>query len=93
MGEFDPDSDDLFMWKGWLERKRILEIKKYLSEHPEVTHWVAVDDLNMSNESNGNLGLDNFVLTPRSLEGIKQSGIKEKVLRFLVDQKKHYISD
>jgi hypothetical protein len=93
MEEFDLDSNDLFMWNRWLERKRILEIKKYLSEHPEVTHWVAVDDLNMSNESNGNLGLDNFVLTPRSLEGIKQSGIKEKVLRFLVDQKKRYISD
>jgi hypothetical protein len=28
-------------------------------------------------------GLENFVLTPRSLEGIKQSGIKEQVLKFL----------
>jgi hypothetical protein len=28
-------------------------------------------------------GLENFVLTPKALEGIKQSGIKEKVLEFL----------
>lgn len=85
MEMFDPNSCDLFMWKGWLERKRITEIKKYLSQHPEITHWVAVDDLNMSHESNFNLGLDNFVLTPYSYEGIKQSGVKEKVLNFLVD--------
>jgi hypothetical protein len=28
-------------------------------------------------------GLENFVLTPRSNEGIKQSGIKEKVIEYL----------
>jgi hypothetical protein len=28
-------------------------------------------------------GLENFVLTPRSSEGIKQSGIKEKIINFL----------
>jgi len=32
-----------------------------------------------------NPGLTNFVLTPRSREGIKQSGIKEKILKFLKD--------
>lgn len=85
MEEFDPESNGLFMWKGWLERKRILEINKYLSKHPEVTHWVAVDDLNMSNDANQDHGLDNFVWTPKPLQGIKQCGIKEKVLKFLVD--------
>ena len=30
-------------------------------------------------------GLTNFVHTPRSNEGIKQNGIKEKILKFLVD--------
>jgi len=29
-------------------------------------------------------GLKNFVLTPKSREGIKQSGIKEKILEFLL---------
>jgi hypothetical protein len=28
-------------------------------------------------------GLTNFVLTPKSIEGIKQTGIKEKILNFL----------
>jgi hypothetical protein len=80
---FTPDiRDGLYRWKGWLERARCLEIQKWLSEN-EVTHWVAIDDLNMSNEFL-QPGLDNFVLTERSNEGIKQSGIKEKVLKFLI---------
>ncbi len=78
--EFDPETNGLFMWKRWLERKRILEIGRYLQLHPEITNWVAIDDLNMSPEANGGYGLENFVLTPRSTEGIKQSGIKEKLL-------------
>jgi hypothetical protein len=69
-----------------------MEIGHWLKNHPEVTHWVAIDDLNMSLEflskyfldsEDKNPGLTNFVLTPRSREGIKQSGIKEKVINFL----------
>jgi hypothetical protein len=73
-----------------------MEIGHWLENHPEVTHWVAVDDLNMSaeflskyfskDESDENPGLSNFVLTPRSREGIKQSGVKEKILKFLTDE-------
>lgn len=81
--EFDPTTNDLFMWKRWLEKKRILEIQEYLEKNPNVEKWVAVDDLNMSPESNGGYGLENFVLTPKSSEGIKQSGIKEKLVEFL----------
>jgi hypothetical protein len=33
--------------------------------------------------SDTNPGLTNFVHTPRSYEGIKQSGIKDKVLNYL----------
>jgi hypothetical protein len=84
MEEFDPETNNLFMWKGWLERKRITEIKKFLEENKEITHWVAVDDLNMSNEFHRDLGLPNFVLTPKMTQGIKQSGIKEKILKFLL---------
>ena len=79
--EFDESAAALFSWKGWLERIRCLEIQKFLEEHPEVTHWVAIDDLNMSNEFL-RPGLDNFVLTPRSNEGIKQTGLAAKVLEF-----------
>jgi hypothetical protein len=79
--DFDPDSSGLFRWKGWLERARCLEIQQWLKEN-EVTTWVAVDDLNMSNEYL-RPGLDHFVLTPRSTEGIKQSGIAEKIIQIL----------
>ena len=81
--EFDPETNDMFMWKRWLERKRILEIQKYLKDTPQITNWVAVDDLNMSPQANGGYGLKNFVLTPRSTEGIKQSGIVDKIISFL----------
>ena len=83
LDEFDPDSAGLYQWKGWKEKMRILEIDKYLADHPEITHWVAIDDLNMSPGANQGHGLENFVLTPRSAEGIKQSGIKDKLLKFL----------
>ena len=79
-----------FIWSPrWeLEQTRTIEIKEYLHYHPEATHWVSVDDLNM-----GKIGdpwkdvwaIDNFVLTPKSSEGIKQSGIKEKIIKYLKD--------
>jgi hypothetical protein len=74
-----------------LEQERHFEILQYLKDHPEITHWVAVDDLNMGkiqkHETWGDMeldwGLDNFVHTPRVREGIKQSGIKQKIIEFL----------
>ncbi len=71
-----------------LEYERTMEIKHWLNNHPEVTHWVAVDDLDMSEKfgdisGNSNKGLTNFVITPKQLQGIKQSGIKDKILKFL----------
>lgn len=78
-----------FKWvRQWdLEQERALEIKEYLMEHPEITHWVAVDDLNMgiTEEWKESWGLTNFVYTPLSREGIKQSGVKEKIIKYLVD--------
>jgi hypothetical protein len=70
---------------------RHLEILQYLKDHPEVTHWVAVDDLNMGKEITSKYygdetrewGLDNFVWTPQMSEGIKQCGKKEKIINFL----------
>lgn len=81
--DFDPLLSGLYFWKGWNEQQRILEIMKYLETNPEITHWVAVDDLNMSEESNNGNGLKNFVLTRASSEGIKQKGIKEKIIKIL----------
>ena len=85
------DGDKVTWHRNWdLEGTRSLEIQEWLSNHPEVTHWVAIDDLNMaktglhySMEFEHEWGLDNFVLTPKQNEGIKQVGVKEKVLSFL----------
>lgn len=90
LGEFDVPED--FQWsRQWdLEQVRCFEIHQYLKEHPEITHWVSVDDLNMgktglyySMEFEHEWGLENFVHTPLSKEGIKQSGVKEKILKYL----------
>lgn len=82
--EFDSLTASLFNYKGWSRKARILEIEKYLEDNPEITHWVAVDDLNMSPKLNDGHGLSNFVLTSRAHEGIKQSGIKNKILKYLI---------
>jgi hypothetical protein len=83
---------DNWVWsREWdLEMSRVIEIKQYLHDHPEITHWVSIDDLDMGKtgikwgvEFEHDWALDNFVLTPRGNEGIKQSGIKEKVIKFL----------
>lgn len=81
-----------FIWsREWdLEQRRTLEIHQYIKDHPEITHWVAIDDLNMgksglyySMEFEHDWGLENFVYTPLCTEGIKQTGIKEKILSYL----------
>jgi hypothetical protein len=83
----DCDVPENFIWsQQWdLEQSRSLEIKQYLRDNIDITHWVSIDDLDMgkNGEDWKNWGLDNFVLTPKRMEGIKQSGIKEKIVEFL----------
>jgi hypothetical protein len=58
---------------------RVNEVKAWLEDNVEklgVTHWVAIDDLGM-------FELENFAHCPKQMEGIKQSGLKEKILKFL----------
>ena len=87
LGQCTWYNDMIWIWSPrWdLEMTRVIEIKQYLHDHPEITHWVSVDDLNMgkNGESWKDWGLENFVLTPRSNEGIKQSGVKEKLIKYL----------
>jgi len=90
IGATKPDG---FIWEHnrQYEQQRCIEIAQYLKDHPEITHWVAIDDLQMARKVEtryeGNIirdwGLTNFVWTPRENEGIKQSGIKEQILNFL----------
>jgi hypothetical protein len=93
LGEFDVPED--FPWsRQWdLEQTRCLEIHQWLKEHPEVTNWVAVDDLNMgktgkyySMNFEHEWGLENFVQTPYNNQGIKQSGVKDKIIKFLTEK-------
>jgi phosphoglycolate phosphatase-like HAD superfamily hydrolase len=87
-----PGYED-FVWdrNEQLEQERHFEILDWLKNHSEVTHWVAVDDLNMGIPVSTNYygdfdrewGLTNFVWTPQMTEGIKQSGKKEKILELL----------
>lgn len=86
-----PGHDD-FPWDRYvdLEQQRYFEILRWLRDHPDVTHWVAIDDLNMGKfltdwrgEVQRSWGLENFVHTPKSREGIKQCGKREKILSFL----------
>ena len=92
IGDVDFEKYDKMPWNRDLdlEQHRSLEILEWLEAHAEVTHWVAVDDLNMGKtftdwrgEAQRSWGLENFVHTPKSREGIKQSGKREKILSFL----------
>ena len=85
LGQCDQPENYPWLRKWDVEQSRSLEILQYLFDHPEVTQWVAVDDLDMgkNGEEWKDWGLDNFVLTPSRTEGIKQSGIKEKIIKFL----------
>ena len=85
MKDFDPETNGLFTYKGWYERIRVIEIERYLNTNPQITHWVAIDDLALGKYSPEGPGLTNFVLTRRPVqEGIKQSGIKEELLKYLL---------
>jgi len=58
-----------------LEDCRADEILKYVHEH-QIENYIAIDDLDLSPW----ISDEHFVRTPRVSEGIKQSGIKDKIL-------------
>jgi hypothetical protein len=94
---FLPSESEDFPWSrsDGREQERFFEITRWMEENEkelEVTSWVAVDDLHMGKNvaasSYGpyerDWGLENFVWTPRDFEGIKQSGVKDKIIKFLI---------
>jgi len=60
-----------------LEDIRTIEIKAFLEEH-QVDNYIVVDDLDMS-EGFG----DRFFLCGDSFEGIKKTGLKDKIIKRL----------
>ncbi len=92
--DIDPTLWQVLRFRADLEMERYIEIQHFVDSHPDITHWVAIDDLDMSvkflsthftnrKEESKKPGLVNFVHTPKSNEGIKQVGIKDKILSFL----------
>lgn len=84
---FDKDLHNRLMWKSKLEEIRVHEIKRYLQSQTQITHWVAVDDLFMGRfsdmEDEWYEFLENFVHTPLPWKGIKEQGIKPKIIEYL----------
>ena len=62
-----------------LEDCRADEILKYVHEH-DIEDWVAIDDLDLSPW----ISEKHFVCTPQHMEGIKQSGVKDKILKLIL---------
>ena len=59
-----------------LEECRADEILKYVNEN-QIQNYIAIDDLDLSEW----IPDENFVICKRIDEGIKQSGVKEKILK------------
>lgn len=63
----------------FIEKNRASDIVEWVKENlTEEDKWVAVDDLPMQT-----LIKDNFVHTPYINEGIKQTGVKQKIINML----------
>lgn len=70
-----------------LEDCRADEILKYVHEH-DTEHWVAIDDLDLSPWIP-----DNFIHCRRANEGIKQSSIKDKIIKMISNESKQESSN
>jgi hypothetical protein len=64
---------------------RANEIKDYVERHG-LTDWCAIDDLKLHDTKHWELFEDHFVHCARMNEGVKQTGIKDKVLKILLDE-------
>jgi hypothetical protein len=60
--------------------QRAGEINTWLAQHPETTHWAAVDDLYMGT------WLTNFVWAKHVDQGIKDPAVQQQILELLATQ-------
>jgi hypothetical protein len=82
--DFDKSAYGMYSYTNNIERIRVIEIKKYLRGNKDITRWVSIDDLYLGTKYNDQY-LTNFVHTWKVDEGIKQKGVKEKILKYLID--------
>ena len=64
-----------------ITKNRAYEIGEYIQRN-NITNYVVIDDLNISNFMSITGDEDKFVLT-NNFEGLKQSNIKEKIIKIL----------
>ena len=58
---------------------RAKEIRKWLDSTENITSWTAIDDLDMRKH------LSNFVWVEDSEKGLKEEGIKKRVINYLLE--------
>ena len=63
---------------SWYAKNRGMEILRYVKKHG-LTNWIAIDDLPLSNWLQ-----DHFFMCKSEWEGIKESGLKNKILKRLL---------
>lgn len=68
-----------------LESNRVHEIKLWLNTHNITKNYVVVDDMDLGENWYGGLEPDHFVRCTKSKEGIKQTGLKEKIIKILTN--------
>ena len=61
-----------------MEKNRAGEILKYVKEN-DLTDWIAIDDLPLSYWLK-----DHFFMCKSDFEGIKQSGLKQRILNYIL---------
>jgi len=61
-------------------QQRSSEINAWLDQHPETTHWCAVDDLYMTT------WLTNFAWAKRVDQGIKDPTVQDQIIQLLATQ-------
>ena len=67
----------------WLEKNRAGEIMKYVEDN-EIDKWLAIDDLCLFNHFGDQVFAENhFAMCGSEFEGIKQSGLKDKIINKL----------
>jgi len=61
---------------------RAWEIKEYVERHG-LTNWVAIDDLKLHESDYSEFLEEHFVYCGRKMEGVKQTSLKDKVIKIL----------